>query len=151
MRKYLVPLACLATVATISSCSDSESGSATPAAPPQGAETGKPGAAPVVQNPLDINEYLSAPCTVVTTEQLISAGITTRNQVPQPADATGPLCKWNFEQAGSGGFGGTFVTPSSKDGLGTLYNKNAQGHLELFEELPPIGTYPSGRFWASGY
>ncbi|MFF5986181.1 DUF3558 domain-containing protein [Prauserella flavalba] len=142
----------LSAAALLTACSGEEPGTASPApteqtrAPTSTSPTSQAAAlpangAPGVENPLDIDHFLNAPCDTITSAQMeeyFGSGVERKQRTNA---STGPECTW-FRDDGNARAGVAVAFPQVTDqGLSALY-----GHRDdyaYFNELDPVAGYPA--------
>lgn len=133
----------------LTGCGDDDSGSPqTPGG--QGPGTSVPGGsvpglphsgAPKVTTPIaDTSRWESDPCSVVSDDQLASAGVVIRRTVPDMDTPGGPSCQWGID--GGGSFAGSFITEGGQ-GLSAVYANNSQTPFEHFQPISPVEGQPA--------
>lgn len=145
-------VAILASAVLLAACSGNEPGIPVPSGQPgtqPPTATSQPGAslphsgAPKVTSPIaDTSKWEADPCSVISEEQLSSAGFKIRRFEPDLEDAAGPVCSWAIEEVGSFGAGFATVNP---EGLSTVYASNTAGKFGVFTALSPIEGHPAVR------
>ncbi len=101
---------------------------------------------PKVNSPIDINKFLRAPCTTLSTDQvteLLGANATSK---PDPS-ASAPSCFWHAPGATQASVGVLFP-PTNDLGLTSFYNARGKTY-PFFKELAPIDGYPIVAFDAA--
>lgn len=145
--------AVLALLAVLSSCSDESppSSDGGPIVPPTGVPSGTAPAqalphsgAPKVASPIaDTAGWERDPCTVISTQQLSSIGLTSAAPKRDDNPDAGPGCEWDVSADDVILVSGGFATTGKREGLSTIYQNNAGGNYEDFEELAPVEGHPA--------
>jgi hypothetical protein len=132
----------VAAVALASGCSPTPSpGTAGPTSTTSGGSAASSGA-PKVKTPLDTAKFQAAPCSVLTSAQVQSVGITASPDKSSVAAALGPGCSWQQNDGGTG-FSVQFITSNPK-GLSTLYaQKDSLNNGGYFIPIADIQGYPA--------
>lgn len=105
----------------------------------QGAELPHSGA-PAIANPLDLGEFGSAPCKILSPEELASIKIKVTNRSAN-MDRPGPMCTYERDDALLWGLSVTFLT-SESEGLSRSYEGEKVDPAAYFEEVPSVSGYP---------
>lgn len=99
-------------------------------------------AVPTVPHKLDASRYITAPCSVLSSEQLSSFGMSgpgDRDTSSGFARYAGPTCGWTNREAMTGI--GVGFTTANRNGLADLYRGHANGQFAYFEPITVEG-YP---------
>ncbi len=149
--RFTLALALVVAVGAATGCTSTEAGSPTTAlttTTPAGSRDPEPptsssgsreelpfAGAPKVDNPLDVDRFVSKPCLALTAEQATTLGVKPQGEARK--GPTGELCDWTNEVGALIDFGFT-VTDSR--GLSAIYA--AKDKYKYFERLPDVEGYP---------
>lgn len=121
--------------------SDPTSTSSPSAEPPSGDDLPSDGA-PKVTNPIDATHFEQNPCDALTSEQ---PGTLNVGPAGEPADTNfGKGCSWR--NSGTGGSAIVTFLSAEKRGLSSAYRSNSNGDFTYFEPLPDIEDFPAVAF-----
>ncbi|WP_084036723.1 DUF3558 domain-containing protein [Haloechinothrix halophila] len=148
-------LATLSVVAVLlTGCSSSEAGDPDPSDNPNTVtETSDNSAgglphsgAPSVSQPINAEEWLPNPCSVITATQFKSIGFEDVDAEPNPDATSGPTCDWYPAEATFAGVSGAFGTADPPpEGLSRIYERHQAGEYKVWQELAPIAGHPAVR------
>jgi hypothetical protein len=139
----------------VAGCSNKEAGNPTgtpggstgsqPTGSTSTSNSGGPGAAPKVNDPLDASRFAGQPCSALAPGQLQELHLPAQGKPDtdsEVARTSGPSCSWFDRDAGSG-VGVGFLT-ANKNGLADTYRLNAQGRFkEGYFEPTDVAGFPA--------
>lgn len=140
MRRSVILLG--ASLLTLTACSDTKAGTATPVATSSASTDTVPApGVPRVETPLDTTRYKQAPCQALTSEEistLLGSGVTAKEQLDAPG---GPTCDWHPGGTTQAKVGVIF-NKVNQAGLTGIYEKQGST-FRLFMPMDPIDGLPS--------
>ncbi|WET79536.1 DUF3558 domain-containing protein [Amycolatopsis sp. QT-25] len=148
-RTQFLSVAITAVVVLAGGCSDQKPGTPTPvpSPTPPSAQLPRDGA-PAVTDPIkNTSGAETDPCSAVKTAQVEEFGGKVEKTVTDNG-GLGKNCGWIFEEGPSNVNAGMVV--GNKEGLSSLYAKNAHGDFATFKPVDPIEGYPAVIYGTTG-
>lgn len=156
MRWGLTKVSAMIAVAVllVAGCSDTQSGTATPATTTGGTNTGtgrttptttSSGGAPSVKNELDASKYIPQPCAILSAATLKQLNISrpgTPDTDSSIAKSSGPFCTWHTDDEPVGRTYGVGFLTGNKNGLSDIYRGGKDAFPGYFEPTEVDG-YPA--------
>ncbi|HUQ59273.1 DUF3558 domain-containing protein [Lentzea sp.] len=129
-----------AALALMAGCGTGGGTTGTPTTETQPTSTSSDGAAPKIQNPLDVKAFEAAPCSTVTAAQLQAFGLAGVNGRVNTT-APGSACAWLGSSTPAKMSPGVGILPDGTNLSTILPSKDTK--YQVFEEQPGIQGYPA--------